>query len=371
MADIFGENNIFRRLGRNIETQVRTNIAGTSEPFLGGSLGPAEANPFATDPIVNFAKSNSSYSGADCIVIVQLNNKLIVLGNVETFSHSIHREKVPVRTLGRSNPKGFTAGGRTIPLWSIIKEIDYVRLSTDRSTSPLPDQLPPLDLILLFSNEYGHSSIVRLYGVEFLDEGSVYSINDLYSECTMQYVARDMDQMIAYQELAEFRNMMFERQARGQYIDNQYQGMLDYKGKLESQISEANAKIDNIDLELNRRAFANAVTLFAAEGLSKLAYGSEFLTRDQLKSEKSKQLKIKKGLLSELEKINKMISQRELVGTNANRGDETGHMATDNARAAVSTPVPFPSNPTKPAKPKSLKQATKDINKIASAAGLK
>lgn len=360
MADIFGENNIFRRLGRNIEKQVTTNLSSMVQAELAkqdafnkklfGSLGPAEANPFAVDPIVNFSKSNSSYSGSDCIVIVQLNNKLIVLGNVETFSHSIHREKVPVRTLGRSNPKGFTAGGRTIagsivfitfdraPLWSIIKETDYVRNPTDRASSPLPDQLPPLDLILLFSNEYGHSSIVRLYGVEFLDEGTVYSINDLYSECTMQYVARDMDQMIAYEELAEFRNMMFERQVRGQFIDTQYQAMLDYKSRIESQISTANAEIDKIDLELNRRNFAAAITIFASEGLSLLAYGDKFLTRDQLKGEKQKQLRIKNSLLNELKKINSKLEQRELIGTSANKDGSTSRVASDRTPQANVTP---------------------------------
>jgi len=233
---------IFKKIGDMTVDQVERNISGAKQPYLGGTLGPAEVNPFAVDPIVDFSRNNTSYSGSDCTVMVQLNNKLIVLGNLETFSHSIHREKAPVRVLGRSHCKGYTAGGRTIagslvfvvfdraPLWDVIKEINHIRNPSDRTTSPLPDQLPPLDLILLFHNEYGHSSLVRLYGVEFVDEGQVYSINDLYSECTMQYLARDMDQMIAYKDVAEFKDMMFERQVRGQFIDNQFQGLLDFKG---------------------------------------------------------------------------------------------------------------------------------------------
>lgn len=348
MADIFGERNIFRRLGREIEDQVTRNVLGT-KPYLGGSLGPSEANPFAEDPIVNFARSNSSYSGSDGTIIVQLNNKLIVMGNIETFSHSIHREKVPVRTLGRSNPKGYTAGGRTVagsivfvtfdraPLWSVIKEVNYTRLPTDRTTSPLPDQLPPLDLILLFRNEYGNKSIVRLYGVEFLDEGSVYSINDLYSECTMQYVARDIDQMVPYEELEEFRNIMFERQVRGQFIDNEYQSMLEYKARIENQISEVNSKIDEINLELNRRMFAGIVTAGISLGLSKLAYGEKFFTRAQLKSEKEKQLKLKNILLQELKKINSIISNHEFIGTNANVPPDTRSTREQNLRAETVT----------------------------------
>lgn len=327
--------NIFKELGDNIVDQVSTNISAASAPYLGGSLGPAETNPFAPDPITNYSKSNSSYSGADCQCMVQLNNKLIVLGNVETFSHSIHREKGPVRVLGRSHAKGYTAGGRTIagsivfivfdraPLWDVIQEINYVRNPSDRTTSPLPDQLPPLDLILLFHNEYGFSSLVRLYGVEFIDEGQVYSINDLYSECTMSYLARDMDQMIAYEDLSNFKNMMFERQVRGQFIDNQFQGMLDYKQKVESQIAACNSIITGIDMETDRRAVAGVFTLSASYWLSKVIYGKDRVTRDDLNKEKSKQLNIKKYLLKELDKINNQISQyeRNIKGWNAQRGD--------------------------------------------------
>ena len=216
------------------------------------------------------------------------------------------------------------------PLWDVIKEINYVRNPSDRTTSPLPDQLPPLDLILMFHNEYGHTSLVRLYGVEFIDEGQVYSINDLYSECTMSYVARDMDQMIAYKDVADFKDMMFERQVRGQFIDNQFQGMLDYKSKLESQISECNAVIDGIDMETDRRAVAGVFTLSASYWLSRYAYGKDFVTRDDLNKEKAKQLKIKDYLLKELTKINNQIDQyqKNMKGWNAQRGD-TGVASTD------------------------------------------
>lgn len=336
------EKTILGKAFNNAVDQIDANMSAASQPYFGGSLGPAEVNPFEQDPIIDFSKTNSSYSGADCQCLVQLNNKLIVLGNVETFSHSIHREKGPVRVLGRSHAKGYTAGGRTIagsivfivfdraPLWDVIKEINYVRNPTDRTTSPLPDQLPPLDLILMFHNEYGHTSLVRLYGVEFIDEGQVYSINDLYSECTMSYVARDMDQMIAYKDIADFKDMMFERQIRGQFIDNQFQGMLDYKQKIEGQISDCNAIIDGIDMETDRRAVAGVFTLSASYWLSRFAYGKDYVTRDDLNKEKSKQLKIKDYLLKELNRINNQITQYQnnMTGWNSQRGD-TGVASTD------------------------------------------
>jgi hypothetical protein len=329
------KNTIVGKLLDNAIDQVSANLSTASTPYFGGTLGPTEVNPFEQDPLIDFSKTNSSYSGADCTVMVQLNNKIIVLGNLETFSYSIHREKSPVRVLGRSHAKGYTAGGRTVagsmifivfdraPLWDVIKEINYIRNPTDRTTSPVPDQLPPLDLILLFHNEYGHSSLVRLYGVEFIDEGQVYSINDLYSECTMSYVARDMDQMIAYKDIGDFKNMMFERQVRGQFVDNYFQGLIDYKSKLESQISECNQVISGIDMETDRRAVAGVFTLSTSYWLSRFAYGKDFVTREDLNKEKSKQLKIKSYLLKELDKVNNQIKryEQDINGWNAQQGD--------------------------------------------------
>ena len=60
-------------------------------------------------------------------------------------------------------------------------------------SSVLPDQLPPLDLILLFSNEYGQVSEIKLFGVEFTNDNIVFSIEDLFSENVMNFQARDYD----------------------------------------------------------------------------------------------------------------------------------------------------------------------------------
>jgi len=70
----------------------------------------------------------------------------------------------------------------------------YGERDTELSTL-LPDQLPPIDLTIVFANEYGSLSDFRLYGVEFFTDGSVFSIEDLLSEQTMQFVCRDADVM--------------------------------------------------------------------------------------------------------------------------------------------------------------------------------
>lgn len=59
----------------------------------------------------------------------------------------------------------------------------------------LADQLPPLDISLIFANEYGAISHMMFYGVEFFQEGGTFSIEDIYSENVVQYIARDIDPM--------------------------------------------------------------------------------------------------------------------------------------------------------------------------------
>ena len=341
-------NNFWEKVGNEVGKRFERMPDQLVDAFHG--RGPVQTNPFSDDSIVDFSRSNSSYSGTDCTVIVQLNNKLIVLGNLETFSYSIFREKAPVRVLGRSHAKGYTAGGRTIsgsmvfivfdraPLYDVIKEINYVRNPSDRSSSPIPDQLPPLDLILLFNNEYGHSSVVRMYGVEFMQEGQVHSINDLYTENVMQFVARDIDTMIPEQDFRGFKDMLFERQTKGLFVDNHLQSMLSYKNRLQSQLDDINNVIQTLDNELGRRAVAGIMTASMSHWTQRLFSGKEFVSRDDLNREKNKQLKIKEYVLKELTAVNAEVSKYEqnMKGWTAQRGD-TGITGSDNLKAAPSS----------------------------------
>jgi hypothetical protein len=134
-----------------------------------------------------------------------------VLAEIQTFSYSIFREKAPVRTLGSVYPKTYVRGPRTIGgsmvftvfnqhVLAEILNVDVSAYNTgardfDRYqyTTNLSDQLPPLDFTLLFANEYGAISYMGLYGVEFVQEGGTFSIEDIFSESVIQYVARDLD----------------------------------------------------------------------------------------------------------------------------------------------------------------------------------
>jgi hypothetical protein len=134
----------------------------------------------------------------------------IALGTLQTFSISSHREKSAVRALGHSYAKGYTRGPRTLagsmiftifdehPLLKLIRAMGISRHYGDRDTelsTLLPDQLPPIDLTIVFANEYGSLSDFRLYGIEFVNDGATYSIEDLLSEEIINFVARDADVM--------------------------------------------------------------------------------------------------------------------------------------------------------------------------------
>lgn len=284
-----------------------------------------------------FVESNSSYSGSDCVVIAQINDKLVILGNVSTFSYSIFREKSPVRTLGRSHAKGYTAGPRTIagsmvfvvfdrnPLYKVLETLDYQSgAPNDRYSTPVPDQIPPIDLTLWFSNEYGHKSILRLYAVEFMQEGQTHSVNDLYTENVMQYVARDIDVLLNYRDIEGFRNLLYERQISGQFTDSHLAAMLEYKRKIERQIQETDQKIQEITIARGRQNIVTFGILGNVNRDLKRRYETELYRKD--------------FYVDELKRINDAIlyHQQNVYGYNpSQKAEATARF--DNLKAANST----------------------------------
>jgi len=149
--------------------------------------------------------NQSSYSGCDIIPVVYgldpTTNlpSLFVVGDITTLTYSIHRDKGAVRVLGRANPKGFTRGSRTCAgsmvfsvfdrraLWELSKEVDTTKAVRKA------DDLPGFDIILYFTNEYGQESILTIYNIEIMDEGQSHSVQDMYIENTMSFIAGNID----------------------------------------------------------------------------------------------------------------------------------------------------------------------------------
>ena len=135
---------------------------------------------------------------------------------MQTLTYSTHREKFPVRTLGRTKTKGYTRGPRTIGGTLIFTVFDktvlsemlvqnYQTDSADRDNygvwkAVLIDQIPPFDITVSFVNEYGSVSRLVLYGVELVNEGQTMSIDDLITENVVSFVARHIDPMFSMRD---------------------------------------------------------------------------------------------------------------------------------------------------------------------------
>lgn len=154
----------------------------------------------------NYTRTYTTFSGHDmvCTFEIPINGKIIsaIVGSLQTISYSVHDEKTPVRGLGDMNVKGYVYGPRTIAgslIFTVFNKhwaYDLMnQYSNDNQLNAhfLVDELPPINITISIANEYGNGARIALYGVTFVNEGQVMSINDLYTENTFQYFATDID----------------------------------------------------------------------------------------------------------------------------------------------------------------------------------
>ena len=184
-----------------------------------------------------FSRSYNSFSGVDIRAVFA--NK--VIAELQAISYGITREKAPIYTMGSADPRSFSRGKRGIagtlvfivfdrhtvlstiggmsPDGGLLfqSDIDDVRPDystqsvtpipqpvdvTDLSANPNPlqdqvlasawyvDQIPPFDVTLAAANEYGAMAVMKIFGVELLNEGYGVSIDDMVSEQQFTYIAR-------------------------------------------------------------------------------------------------------------------------------------------------------------------------------------
>lgn len=173
--------------------------------------------------------SMTSFSGSDIIATITVpgwstssgKSGTFVVGTLQTISYSIHRDKYPVRTLGRINPKGYAYGPRTIAgsliftvfnknlvheIKALLAQTESVSNMTSANRSILEtwkyqdasssysimDEMPPFDVTLSFRNEYGQAARMKIIGIVITDEGQTMSIEDMITENTMTYMAHDI-----------------------------------------------------------------------------------------------------------------------------------------------------------------------------------
>jgi len=210
---------------------------------------------------LELSRQFTSFSGVDIRAVVGGET----IGALQAISYAVQREKAPIYVMGRVDPLSFSRGKRGIAGTIITLMLDQhvmlnlpfsdMRFVADNdeiypSTSNLNaasgasnltdlnevgvtnfaagdlsdnytisqswyvDQIPPFDAVIVAANEYGQAATMRIYGIEILNEGSGFSIDDIVIENQMTYVCRTI---LPWQKLGSwnFRTTSFQEAAVG------------------------------------------------------------------------------------------------------------------------------------------------------------
>ena len=195
-----------------------------------------------------YTKTYTSFSGCDIICTFGGT----VIGELQAITYSVQREKAPLYTMGSAEPRSFSRGKRGIAgtlvftifdrdaliaglkehvaqeksFQRIGKNLNMEAMTLDDWDQKLTskamqgisgpaskeatkvtqnvaesadlqyaDEIPPFDITISFANEYGQKATLVIYGVEILNEGSGFSIDNVTSEKACTFVARKVDYM--------------------------------------------------------------------------------------------------------------------------------------------------------------------------------
>jgi hypothetical protein len=151
-----------------------------------------------------------TFSGADSLAFVLLpESKPILLGSLTTISYSMYRDKKPVPLVGKINISGYTRGMRVIAgsmiftlinqhfTKDLLEQVPYLKAHGKIKA----DELPLFDIMVISANEYGAATKMMIYGIDITDDAQVLSVEDLFTENTFNFVARDIDEFTAYDSI--------------------------------------------------------------------------------------------------------------------------------------------------------------------------
>lgn len=119
---------------------------------------------------------------------------------LQTLTVSSARSVHPVRRLGEVAPATYTRGARTIAGTMIFTTLfrdafaDAYQASAEDGETDLEnffvDQIPRFNMLINAANEYGNMANSVLVGIHLTNFGTTLSIDDMYTESTYSYVAR-------------------------------------------------------------------------------------------------------------------------------------------------------------------------------------
>lgn len=64
------------------------------------------------------------------------------------------------------------------------------RSVSEKKDPVIADEIPPFDITISMANEYGKAAVMVLYGVEILNQGSQFSMDNIQSQQACTFVAR-------------------------------------------------------------------------------------------------------------------------------------------------------------------------------------
>lgn len=197
------------------------------------------------DTASEYTNSYTTYSGCD--ITCSFGSQ--VIGELQGISYSVTREKAPIYTMGSANPRSFSRGKRGIAgtlvfvmfdhdalLKGLAEHINKTKglfhriggdanwealsidewdeqlgriasggnstnnanrsaeatknLATQEANIQIADEIPPFDITISMANEYGKAAVMVLYGVEILNQGSQFSMDNIQSQQACTFVAR-------------------------------------------------------------------------------------------------------------------------------------------------------------------------------------
>ena len=199
------------------------------------------------------SSGQTSYSGCDIRAFMTVPGEdspgTFEINNLSAISVSTYRELVPVRTLGRATPFGYTRGARTIAgTLAFLQGTERTFVESlrhvygERIRYMIVDQLPPFDVTITMQSELPdasylleqravqeelqflsdaymggteqspararlddllnsgttpHGSVLRVSGIRIVSTNEQHTVNDLSSEEVFQYVASGFAPLIS------------------------------------------------------------------------------------------------------------------------------------------------------------------------------
>ncbi len=173
----------------------------------------------------NDVKTNTikSVGGSSTHIVLEFPDiGFIYMGSVVSLSYNVYRDKAPVFNCGNTTISGFAIGKKYvagsmvnlmfskdeisdfISKYNLQKQLENTDISdfakkqnSDQSLKEIhtfmKDDLTSFNIHCIFTSEY-HDEATRIiiYGANFINNGQVMSVDDIITESTISFVAKDL-----------------------------------------------------------------------------------------------------------------------------------------------------------------------------------